>query len=224
MKNKARRLIAATAIALLGSATSAAPFASTYSGTVGPYVYPDNDFPGVAVGTGFTVTLIFDNGGDTALGQTWPQQSFRCAIWRVGGGAIVYAASGTATGAAVTDASGVLTGMYTDVRGTSASPAGSSGSIALTGPVTWFANDHNPVFIDGVDDHILYATGTGVSMDPSHWTTPQRVTGECDDTPYAAPPATPTATPVPTLGHGALALLGAGVAGLAAWRRRRGGA
>jgi len=32
----------------------------------------------------------------------------------------------------------------------------------------------------------------------------------------------PTATPVPTLGHGALALLSASVAGLAAWRRRRG--
>ncbi|GAD24097.1 IPTL-CTERM sorting domain-containing protein [Acidovorax sp. MR-S7] len=36
-------------------------------------------------------------------------------------------------------------------------------------------------------------------------------------------PSAPTATPVPTLGHAALALLSASVAGLGFWRRRRGG-
>lgn len=128
----------------------------------------------------------------------------------------MYAASGTATGTVATNPGGALTGMYTDVRGTSATAAGSSGSMALTGPVTWFANDHNPVFIDGVDDHILYATGTGVSMAPPHWTAPQRVAGECDDMPYAALPA----TPVPTLDHAALALL-AGLLGAAGAIGRR---
>ncbi|GAD23279.1 IPTL-CTERM sorting domain-containing protein [Acidovorax sp. MR-S7] len=60
-------------------------------------------------------------------------------------------------------------------------------------------------------------------MQHQFWSPPQQFTGTCA-APASPPnpPATPSATPVPTLGHAALALLSASVAGLGFWRRRRG--
>ncbi|GAD23278.1 IPTL-CTERM sorting domain-containing protein [Acidovorax sp. MR-S7] len=223
MKNPIFTLLSAALLTLAASATAtAAPFATTYQGRVG-----FTTMTGVPFDTPYTVTLIMDNGGTTAGSQAW--NTVACAIWRIGGTRVYIQAGPGANSAATTLADGSLWGFFSAVTGTgdgigSASNYTATGfSPALAIPVVWQANGQAPVFTDSAGQGFSDAdTSTGIGMAGDLWSTPQRVTAACDDTPYAAPPSTPNATPVPTLGHGALALLGAGLGALGLWRRRRG--
>ncbi len=211
------RHIAAALLACTATAAQAAPFATRYQGVV-----QSTDFAGIAPGTGFSVTLIADNGGASATGQTWPWQTFLCAIVRVDGGAITFASGGTAVGSMATDGSGALTGIFTSASASLMSAAGSSGSIVLNPAVAWNLNGTNPVLVDAdgtAAARALNGDHGGVSMDFNEWSAPQRVMGECDDTPYAAP-AAPNATPVPVLGPVGLGLM-AGLVGAAVFVRHR---
>jgi len=215
------RHIATTALLACAAATTtahAAPFAIRYQGFV-----QSTDFAGIAPSTGFSVTLIVDNGGTSAIGQTWPWQTFLCAIVQVDGGAIRFASGGTAAGSMATDGSGALTGIFSGASASLMSAAGSSGSIVLNPTVAWNLNGTNPVLVDAegtVAARALNADHGGVSMDAADWSAPQRVMGECDDTPYA-PPA-PNATPVPVLGPVGLGLMAA-LVGVMGWQGRRRG-
>ena len=123
------RTLAALALVLTtAGAASAAPFATVSTGTISA-----SEFPGIAIGTSFSVTLIFDNGGNTALGQSWGAGDLTCAIWRVSGGTIVHAQPPTqSSGSAATGADGVLSAMFSTVEGTgNAGDYTSTGSIAL---------------------------------------------------------------------------------------------
>ncbi len=217
-----RRLLLAALLAAACASAQAAPFSTTSTGTISA-----SEFPGIAIGTSFSVTLIFDNGGNTALGQSWGAGDLTCAIWRVSGGTIVHAQPPTqSSGSAATGADGVLSAMFSTVEGTgNAGDYTSTGSIALNPPVRWLANGGNPVFIDGVGSataRAFSASAGGVRMGAAYWTPPRRVMGGCDDTPVLTPPPPPT--PVPTLGDwGLLATSGAllSLAGGALRRRRR---
>jgi len=211
----------ATLAALLAAASAtaaAAPFATTYQGRVG-----FSTMTGVPYDTPYTVTLVMDNGGTMAGGQSWG--TVACAIWRIGDGRVYIQADPGANGAATTLADGSLWGFFSAVTGTgdgigSASNYTATGfSPALTIPVIWQANGQAPVFTDSASQGFNDADG-GIGMAGDLWSTPQRVTAACDDTPYAAPPA---ATPVPTLGHVGLALMAA-LVGALGWRTRRRGA
>ena len=213
-----RHTTLALLLAALGTAAAAAPYATTYSSLVGPAP----TLAGLNTGDPYTITIIMDNGGTQAGSQTW--ESASCVIWRIGpGGNRVYTQAGHATtGAATTLADGTLSNFFSYVTGTgdTGNHTATGFSPALTPVILWNANGLAPVFQDSSSQAFsdgIDASG-GVTMTPGAWSAPQRVTGPCDDTLYTAPGPTPT--PVPTLGHAALALT-SGALGLLGWRARR---
>ncbi len=210
-----KHLAAAALLACAAASTQAAPFAITYTG----YVNLGSSLPGVTTDAPYTLTLVFDNGSDTANSQSW--DSITCAIWRMnGGGMVLRQPSGTVTGTAATSPSGALTALFTSVTGLAdlndSTATGFNPALVL--PVYWAANGTNPVFIDSENNGFGDVEG-GVQLTLERWTAPVRVLSACDDTPYVAP--TPSPTPVPTLGHAALALLSGLLGMVAALRRRR---
>ncbi len=164
-----------------------------------------------------------------------------CAVWRNQAGTAVFAQNLTATppanvsGTATTDASGVLTGIFGEIRSLTTGQGGVDGSqytttgLTLVAPVAWYANSKNGVFFDstgGTGNRAIRDASGGVQMTSANWWTPFRVTNTCTatnpPTTVAAPPVT-TATPVPTLGEWSLLALGLTAAGLGARRLRRRG-
>ena len=222
MKKLASALLHAALLTLAASAARAVPYVTTYSGTV---AY--STMPGVADGSGYVVSVVFDNGGSTVLNQSWSPDDITCVMWRTDQGTVVYAqpilqgnSLISGSGNADTDGTGWLTQMFTAiVTPTGVPPASYTATSPIAGNVTWYANGGNHVFrYDGGSGPAEFSDASGgVRMQLQFWSPPQQFTGTC-----AAPPAPPTPTPVPTLGQGALALLGAAMASLAAWRRRRG--
>ena len=208
------KALAAAAFALLASACAlAAPFATTYTG----YVTLGSTLPGAATDEPYTLTLVFNNGGDTANSQSW--DSITCAIWRMNGGSMALRQpGGTATGTVTTSPSGALTAMFASVTGladlNNSTATGFNPALVL--PVYWAANGTNPVFVDS-DNHGFGDVEGGVQLTLERWTAPVRVVSSCDDTPYA----TPTPTAVPTLGHAALALLAGSLGTVGFIGRRR---
>jgi hypothetical protein len=168
----------------------------------------------------YTVTVVFDNGGSTADGQTWEASNLRCIIWRMNGNqSVAYAQDLAATppssfgGAAHTDAQGGLDGFFTELTGTHvpASAFTASGMSPPMAQASWTISGTNPVFFD-TSRQVQSALG-GVSINPSNWSDPAPFAGNC------AVPTQPAA--VPTLGHGVLMLLGAGMVALAGGCLRR---
>lgn len=223
-----RKALIAAALASAGSLALAAPYAITYEGTIG-----GSEFPEIIDGQSYTVTFVFDNGGTSANSQTWSGEHLTCTLWRMNDARNVtytqnlVATPPTATsGSATTDAAGALTNIFSAIYGRNV-PAGSftASGIALTDSADWFANDMDAVFYERVSGSQVKKfddTLVGVQMDIASWSAPVRVSGACDDTPYAEPPVA-SVTPVPTLGEWSLALLGLAAAGLGARRLRRRG-
>lgn len=214
------------AIALTASAAQAAPYVTEYQGIVS-----NSDVPGVNNGSPYVVSVVFDNGSSTGLNQSWGAAHITCVMWRMAGGAVAYAQpQGTLAGDpiiyssdnAVTDGTGVLTQMFSSIITPVGVPPGSyTATSPIAGTVGWVAYNANPVFgyvIVSVEQSFDDAAG-GVRMQPQFWTPPQPFTGTCAATSGPGHPSTPAA--IPTLGHGALALLGACVGALGLWRRRR---
>lgn len=217
-----RQLLTSAVLACASGATVAAPYAVTYTGTIA-----NSSFPQIHNGEHFSITFVFDNGGNTAVNQTWVGADLRCTIWRMNdaGNAVfvqdlspLASPPTAATGSVTTDGAGTLTSMFS---GVSSSPAGSDfSSSGFTHPVPlhWFANGSNHVLRDGTAIRAFDDVAGGVQMNPANW-----LLAPYDGLCTAAPPA-PTATAVPTLGEGALILLAlaAGVLGQGAMRRREG--
>lgn len=206
--------VLSTAVATVG----AAPYATTYTGTVA-----DSTIPGALDGDRYSLTLVMDNGGTTARAQTWTPGDLQCAIWRLDSqGTAVFRHSlrafplETLDGNVATDAGGALAQMASAlVSDGLRSGQFSATGITLVPPVTWEADATNQVFFDrggpgGLPRGFGDAAG-GVQMDPARWSAPRAVMGPCDDTPVvaAAPAAVPTASG-PALGMAALALAGLG--------------
>ena len=213
-----------TSIFLAGAASAAAasPYAVTYTGTIA-----NSSFVQIIDGQHYSITFVFDNGGNTAVNQTWGAADLRCTIWRMNdAGNAVFAQNlsplasppTAATGSVTTDGAGVLASMFS---GVSSSPAGqdfSSSGFTHPVPLHWFANGSNNVVRDGAQIHLFDDAAGGVQMAPTHWLLAPY------DGPCAAPSPAPAAVAVPALGEGALALLAtaAAVLGLGGLRRRRG--
>jgi len=147
---------AVCALCLLAAASiQAAPFATTYTGTIG-----SAGIPGVASGQGYAVTLVFDNGGSTAASQQWTGAHLTCAIWRMNGAAgsaAVYAQDlaahppSMATLSANTDGNGALTAMFNAVAAHNVPPGSYSATPHIEGPVSWFVSGTGPIFSDHND-------------------------------------------------------------------------
>ena len=219
-----RFLTAAVWMAAVSSSALATPYAVTYTGTIQS---GGTDFPEIINGQTYTVTFVFDNGGNTANSQTWSGSQLTCTLWRMNNARnVVYAQDlaakppSTMTGAATTDASGALTAMFTDISagtGVSAGQYTASGFVPAA-PVQWYANDGNDVFVDNSGRAFGDPTGFsgGVAMGVVHWSAPTPFSGSCA---ALAAPVAGNATAVPALGDAELALLSALVAGMDALRR-----
>jgi len=220
-----KKTLAATTLALLTTAAHAEQFATRYAGTVA-----NSAIPGITNGQPYYVTLVFDNGGNTVLNQSWSVSQLTCVIWEMAGGTIVYAQDLVAypsegAGTFTTGANGYPTSVFSTVSTGFTHYGSYSATSPITGNAGWVASGTNPVFgyqpTPSVDLGFHDADG-GVQMAANRWGPPQQFSGigngQCAAP--AAPPPTPNATPVPTLGHGALALLTCAL-GVAGFTRRR---
>lgn len=219
-----RTVLAAFVLSTAVATAGAAPYATTYTGTVF-----ESTFPEVRDGDLYSLTLVMDNGGATVGAQTWTPGDLQCAIWRLdSGGTVVFRHSlrsfplETLDGNVVTDAGGALTQMARALvsDGLRTGQFSATG-IAVVPPVTWEADSTNHVFFDrggpgGLPRSFGDAAG-GVQMDPARWSAPRAVAGPCDDTPVVT--AAPAA--VPTAGAPALAVVALALAAVGALRLRR---
>ena len=222
--------IAAAILALAASAAQAAPFAITYQGTIS-----NSTIPGIHNGQRYTLTLVMDHGNPVFDSASWEPQMLTCAIWRMNDAGNVVAAHDLAASpptaaqgtASAVGGNGALTQMFTDIRTTSAIPAAALRTRGLPpGWVMddWYANSSESEVFNMADPQpdtqSFEDAAGGVQMTPAAWSNPVPFTANCLD---AANPPSPGsgATPVPTLGHAALALLGALVGGVGLRTRRR---
>lgn len=221
-----RRAATATCAALAlghGGASLAAPYLITYTGTV-----TTSDIPGVESDTAYLVAVAMDNGGNSAVNQTWNASHLRCVVWYFGANGdrvfvqnLTTAPPTDVAGAATTNGAGVLTGMFSQITAAPVSgPAGSYSATNLPPPtsVLWWINGLSPIF--RYNGQEISALADEVPVAPSAWQAPTPL-GALDTGTCAQPAAAPVATPVPGLGVPALALLGGGLAASAAWVSRR---
>lgn len=212
-------VLLAGAAASLGGGAVAAPFATTYTGTMST-----SDFPEIQSGQTYTVTFVFDNGGTSAADQVWTAAHLTCTIWRMNDARnvgfvqdLVLSPASAVAGSATTDGAGVLTGMYSEITGDPVGASFSSSGVTHTMPAHWFANSINGVFADASQNRSVNDASGGVQMlQLSRWSPPQPYAGPC-----TAAVLAPDATPVPTLGGVSGVLLSVALAGLGAVRRRR---
>lgn len=215
---------------LLAGLTSAqaAPYATTYTGTIS-----ESGFAEINDGEPYSLTLVFDNGGSSALNQTWTSAHLTCAIWRMnraGNVAIAHnlvtAPPSIADGSIGTDGTGALATVFSRLtaRAYSSIPGSATATgISLGSFVRWYANDANYVLYirwDTDADASFGDASGGIPMAAAAWSPPQPFQGSCS-TAAAPPPVTPTATPVPLLSAPGLAMLGLAAGGLGMRRLRR---
>jgi len=219
-----KRLLASLLLVAACAASHAAPFATTYTGNTAPPLGSHQPFPGIITGQRYTMTLVFDNGGSTAASQTWTGAHLTCVFFHINNARnLVYAQDLVAEpadvqGSTATDASGALTTVYARVESAAIPNAhySTSGFTLAPGGASWLAAGVGQVFADNVGGFNDTSPNSGVVMTTPRWSAPQPFNGPC-----AAPAAPINAQPVPGLGLPALALLGAGAAGLGARRLRK---
>jgi len=223
--------IAAAVLALSLGTAQADPFAITYTSTIA-----NSTIPEVLNGQRYSVTLVLNNDWDITSNQEWNNaEDVACVIWRMNdAGNVVFAqrwgGAGAPnpieiTGRAATNAASQLTEVFGMVRHENV-PAVLPANKAwanLAAPVeAWFANGANSVF--NTSSGNFHDPAGGVQMTPARWTNPVPYAGNCLDTtavPIAPGGAGGNVAAVPTLGHAALALLGALVGGLGLRSQRR---
>lgn len=190
---------------MLTGPASAAPFSISHTGTTS-----SSSIPGITGGETYDITLVFDNGGATALSQTWTGADLRCVIWRFNNARnFVYTQNlvadppGAIGGSAATDAAGALTSNFSSVNDfpTSGSNYTVTGG-SLTLPLAWFANSINGIFFDTNTTQGVNDGSGGVQMAAGGWSNPVPFAGDCAGLLLGPPPAT-----VPTLSDFALWLM-----------------
>jgi len=220
--------IAAAILALAASAAQADPFAITYTSTA-----TGSGIPGIN-DQQFTLTLVMDVDGDTAINESWGGGALTCAIWRMNDAAnvviahdLTISAPDPATGQVRTDGGGVLTEVFAQVGSVGAVPPAAVRATGLApgyALANWFAGPAQARVLYATDAnnnyHPFSDLAGSVQMTPARWSNPVPFAGNCLD---AAGPASAggNIAAVPTLGHAALALLGALVGGLGLRGQRR---
>lgn len=189
------RLLLAGAVMLGGlGQVHAAPYYITHTGQ-----QANSTLPALIDGEAYTVTLVFDNGGSTAVNQTWTGANLTCTIWTFNNARnvqfaqdLVAAPPASALGSVVTNGSGVLSSVFSEVLEDTAASSFSLAGMLATGSIRWFANEQNGIFYD--QSLSVGAASGGVPMTAAQWTNPQPFTGSC----IAAVPQT-ASVPVPSL-------------------------
>ncbi|GAD23276.1 IPTL-CTERM sorting domain-containing protein [Acidovorax sp. MR-S7] len=217
-----RNLLAAAALAVAAASAGAAPFFSTYENEIA-----SSGFPEILAPQAYSVTLVFDNGSNSAVSQTWTGAQLTCVIWRMNDAQNVVFAQNLAAappsgsgGPLRTNASGQVDNFFTALLGTGGTASHLASHFSgFNSPVPtlvgWYITGANPVFTSS-DDLFVNDFGGGVSTFPGHWSNPAPFTGACPAS--AATPAQPTA--VPTLSTAGLGLMAA-LVGALGWRTRR---
>jgi hypothetical protein len=219
-----RRIAGCLTIALLGWAlgASAAPFAVTFSGAI----EDDSEVPADLIpGQLFTIRFVLDNGGDSAINQTWNSTHVRCAIFRFNDAQnqevrIAYFGGGFAvsnTGIFVTSGTGQLT-QVPSIWADEGDPIPNQSSNMSAGPaLSWYVNASNDVIYFDSTGASVGLSNVGNDTTAAFWTDPVPSTDTC----AAAPIQT---VEVPTLGEWGLTILSTLLALLAPFALRRAGA
>jgi len=184
----------------------AAPFSIRYTGTISTSTHPN-----AIAGQTYDVTLVFDNGGATALGQTWNPADLRCIIFRFNNARnfvftndLLNDPPNFIIGSAATNGAGVLTANFANVSDSDGiNPAHYTVSGGTLAPaIDYYANDVNDVFYDTSISRAIADAAGGVQMAPGNWTNPAPFTGNCAGLALGPPPAA-----VPTMSDFAMWLM-----------------
>jgi hypothetical protein len=223
--SKLTRAIPGVLASLLVSAGAvAAPYSITYSGTMNA-----STLPGVNSGEAYTVTLVMDNGGASAAGQTWNAGDLTCVLWtmnnanNVGFAQDLVASAGTMSiaGSATTGAGGALTANFSSVISNVATNYTVAGpGFALVDPVDWYLNNANNIMHDTAFARDFGDAAGGTQMAFANWTNPRTHSGACT----AAAALAGAGRPIPTLSQWGMIILSSLLAlgSIVMLRRRRG--
>ena len=189
------RTHALIAAALLACASAhAAPYATTYHGTIAHSQIPADAPDGAA----FTLTLVFgDQGGGSAASQRWDVSDVTCGFWRwrvdaTRSVAVALDFSGSGSGflghgSAATNAAGTLTEMFDSISsGPMAWADFDVSGLAPGDSIGWGADGMPQVFGlmrgggGGSFDDGAGTPAGGVAMAPARWSAPLPFTGACD--------------------------------------------
>ena len=183
--------------ALSASLVFAAPYSTTYSGNYSRFSPYYSSTPGSLPDTGtFTLTLVMDNGGSSPASQVWSTTNLICSIWSFNGNEAVFASNlildppQFAAGTASTDASGTMTGIFTELGDREASAYTSDGfDSPLIERIAYFAfKDFGSrgIFFDGGDSSTDYVgaieatpTSVGILSDLVNWSSATPYSGDC---------------------------------------------
>ncbi len=193
-----KTLPAAALLAACAATGQAAPFATTYHGTIG-----ESGIPGIHAGEPYSATLIVDNQGSSANGQTWRVTHLRCLLLRFNTGDTASVTAIPPSGLLdflpiTTNASGAMTQMLSFLNFSRAAGEYDTTGLSLRPllSITLGIPPRGTILTDGgstnTPRHVSDAAG-GVNMSPGGWSSPVAVAGPCDDTPLAPPPPPPGA-------------------------------
>lgn len=184
-RKRFKHLVAAAALAVGGAHTAlAAPYAVTYTGTISA-----SSFPEINAGEPFTVTLVVDNGGSSAAGQSWRVTDVACVqyvmntaqnalfVQNVAGMKWAIAGDGTMN----TDGVGVLTSMYSYLFSPNGPMVYSVTGLVPSPTYGWSLAGSNDVF--GREGAGMSDASGGVQMSIASWTNPVPFTGTCPSPP-----------------------------------------
>jgi hypothetical protein len=188
--------LAAALLAACAATAQAAPFATTYHGTIGT-----SEIPGINAGEPYSMTLIMDNQGNSASGQTWTVAHLTCALLRFNTGATANvtadftAISPMDRGELRTNAAGGMTHMLLSLHELFQPGQYSATGVGLVAQLSLdaLAPPNSAVLVNG--GRRVHDAAGGVNMSPGGWSSPVAVAGACDDTPLAPPPPRPGAPP-----------------------------
>jgi len=213
------------ALAVHAAPVLADPFSSVHTGTVST-----STLPGINAGQTYTVRLVFDNGGNSAVSQVWNGAHLRCTIWTFNTAAnvvftqnLVADPPSTAAGSATTNGAGVLATNFTNVSNMAVTAASYTVTgTALVDPVNLFANSVNGIFFDTVFARQVNDVSGGVQMAAAGWSNPLPFAGNCAGLILAAAPANTQS--IPSLSQWGVIALSSLLAmvGIAGLRRRPG--
>lgn len=192
----------ATAGLLVAGYTQAADFFIRHQGTVGA-----SKIAGISAGMPYAITIVLNNDHTVVNSQTWNRYHVQCVLVQTPTAGFAQPLNNgplptpDGSGDVITDATGVLTGMFASVAA-SATGVGNSehqhvGLGSLTAPLTWTGDGSSAVLADDAG-HSFTDAADGVPMAPTQWSIPQPYSDDC--TASRLPVQPPAA--VPTLGEG----------------------
>ncbi|BEP96916.1 hypothetical protein GmRootA79_53010 (plasmid) [Acidovorax sp. A79] len=192
MHHPLRHWLAAVLATAAACAAQAAPFAITSTGTI-----DQSTFAEIRDGERYAVTMVYDNGGNTAQSQTWRPADLRCVIWRMNNAANVVYTQASFNGAqfsgpfTATDASGALlpNGLNITSLASNNNPYTVDGLVLATAP-SWNAEFSGSIntFSEGISGGRSFRQlNLGLRIGTAN---PVAVASDCEAPPL--PPGVPT--------------------------------